>query len=143
MKNGGSDTEQTPIKHSNFEMARTKENSTPEAGGSVSGGEFTQFATDSDINKDDPSEAITKQEVQQSPLMTIKEKLGRGRVNPVPGYPDSESMWYKLANIEKDNLSTVTRHPNNKSVYTVLVQDKVFKLRKNPTYTGPLNLPEL
>ena len=23
------------------------------------------------------------------------------------------------------------------------MQDKVFKMRKNPAYTGPLNLPEL
>jgi len=78
-----------------------------------------------------------------SPLTTIKEKLGRGRCNPVPGYIDSENMWHKLGNLEKDLNSNVTRHGNKKSVYTVQVHDKVFKLRKNPAYTGPLNLPVL
>ena len=75
--------------------------------------------------------------------MTIKEKLSRGRTHPVAGYSDSENMWQRLANLEKDTISNVTRHPNNKSTYILQVQDKVFKMRKNPAYTGPLNLPEL
>ena len=78
-----------------------------------------------------------------SPLMTIKEKLSRGRTHPVPGYADSESMWQRLVNLEKETISNVTRFPNNKSKYTLQVQDKIFKMRKNPGYTGPLNLPEL
>lgn len=61
----------------------------------------------------------------------------------MPGYPDGENMWQKLLNLEKDPVSTVTRHPNNKSTYILQVQDKVFKMRKNPAYTGPLNLPIL
>ena len=76
--------------------------------------------------------------------MTIKEKLSRStRSHPVPGYADSENMWHRLVNLEKDNVANVTRHPNKKSLYTIQVQDKVFKLRKNPIYTGALNLPEL
>ena len=76
-----------------------------------------------------------------SPLMTIKEKLGRGRYYPVPGYSDTENMWHRLGNMDKDPIPNVTRHGNKKSVFTVQVQDKIFKLRKNPAYTGSLNLP--
>ena len=75
--------------------------------------------------------------------MTIKEKLSRGRIHSVPGYSDSENMWQRLTNLEKETISNVTRYPNNKSTYMLQVQDKVFKMRKNPAYTGPLNLPEL
>lgn len=75
--------------------------------------------------------------------MTIKEKLGRGRVHPVVGYTDSENMWHRIVNIEKEHLSNVTKYPNNQSTYMIQVQDKVFKMRKNPAYHGPLNLPEL
>lgn len=81
--------------------------------------------------------------MQQSPLMTIKEKLSRGRIHPVSGYSDTENMWQRLANLEKDTISNATRYPNKKSKYVLQVQDKVFKMRKNPAYTGPLNLPEL
>ena len=75
--------------------------------------------------------------------MTIKEKLSRGRVHPVSGYSDSENMWQRLTNLEKETISNITRFPNNKSKYILQVQDKIFKMRKNPAYTGPLNLPEL
>ena len=78
-----------------------------------------------------------------SPLMTIKEKLNRSRIHPVPGYSDSENMWQRLANIEKEAIPNPNKHPNNKSLYTIQVQDKIFRMRKNPAYTGPLNLPEL
>ena len=100
---------------------------------------------DSDINKEDDKLPELSAAAGPSQLMTIKEKLSstNGRVNPVPGYPDSENMWRKLVNLEKDPISTVSRHPNNKSVFTIQVHDKVFKLKKNPAYTGPLNLPEL
>ena len=75
--------------------------------------------------------------------MTIKEKLGRGRIHPVPGYSDSENMWHKLVNLERDTISNVCRYPNNQSMYTIQVHDKVFKLRKNAAYTKPFVLPEL
>ena len=38
--------------------------------------------------------------------MTIKEKLNRNRVYPVPGYSDSQNMWTRLGNIEKDPIPT-------------------------------------
>ena len=49
--------------------------------------------------------------------MTIKEKLSRGRLHPVAGYSDSENMWQRLTNLEKETISNVTRYPNNKSKY--------------------------
>ena len=75
--------------------------------------------------------------------MTIKEKLCRNRIYPVPGYNDSQNMWHRLGSIEKDPIHTTSRFPNKKSLYLLQVHDKVFKMRKNPAYTGPLNLPEL
>lgn len=75
--------------------------------------------------------------------MTIKEKLSRGRTHPVAGYVDSENMWQRLLNVEKDTIPTTSRYPNNKSKYMVQVHDKIFKMRKNPEYKGPLNLPVL
>ena len=33
--------------------------------------------------------------------------------------------------------------PNKRSQYIIQVNDKIFKLRKNPAYTGILDLPEL
>ncbi len=53
--------------------------------------------------------------------MTIKEKLGRGRYYPVPGYSDTENMWHRLGNMDKDPIPNVTRHGNKKSVFTVQV----------------------
>ena len=52
-------------------------------------------------------------------------------------------MWQKLASLERDNAPNVTKFPNNKSSFIIQVQDKIFKLKKNPAYTGPLNLPDL
>jgi len=52
-------------------------------------------------------------------------------------------MWNRIGNIEKDPIPSTIKFPNKKSLYVLQVQDKVFKMRKNPAYTGPLNLPEL
>ena len=52
-------------------------------------------------------------------------------------------MWTRLGNIEKDPIPTQSKFHNKKSCYLLQVQDKVFKMRKNPAYTGPLNLPEM
>ena len=84
----------------------------------TSAANFSQSLPDSDVNKDDnekKEEGTTskKDEQTSSPLMTIKEKLGRGRIHPVPGYQDSENMWQKLVNMEKDTISNVSRFPNN------------------------------
>ena len=48
-------------------------------------------------------------------------------------------MWLRLANIERDTISNATRYPNNRSLFTIQVQDKIFKMRKNPAYSGPIN----
>ena len=82
-----------------------------------------------------------------SPLKVIKEKTGRAnidkkRIHPVTGYTDSENMWMKIGNLEKD-LNNTNKYPNKRSQYIVQVNDKIFKLRKNPAYTGILDLPEL
>lgn len=51
--------------------------------------------------------------------MTIKEKLSRSRVHPVPGYSDGENMWFKLMNLDKDPVANVTKYPNKKSTYII------------------------
>ena len=51
----------------------------------------------------------------------------------MPGYPDNENMWVKLCNIEKDEKHT-NKFPNGRSMVTVQVCDRVFKLKKNPLY---------
>jgi hypothetical protein len=58
------------------------------------------------------------------------------RIYPVSGYSDHENMWEKLINVEKvekcpnsnPNLS------NNKHKYNICVQDRIFKIKKNPLY---------
>jgi len=42
-------------------------------------------------------------------------------------------MWVKLCNIEKDEKHT-NKFPNGRSMVTVQVCDRVFKLKKNPLY---------
>ena len=65
------------------------------------------------------------------------------RIHSVTGYSDSENMWQRLGNLERDNAQNTNKYPNNKSTFIIQVQDKVFKLKKNPAYGGPLNLPVL
>lgn len=58
------------------------------------------------------------------------------RIHPVPGYSDTENMWEKLLNLER----TVACPPpptgclNNKNRFNIAVQDKIFKIKKNPSY---------
>lgn len=65
------------------------------------------------------------------------------RIHPVKGYTDSENMWEKLLNIEKMPIcpSCPLRFQNNKHRFNIAIQDKVFKIKKNPTYT-PYKEPE-
>ena len=65
------------------------------------------------------------------------------RIHPVTGYSDTENMWQKLANIEKDVVPSMNKYPNKKSQFIVQVHDKIFRLKKNPAYTGKLDLPIL
>ena len=124
-----SDTEQTPLderlrsKTNSSEAATTAAELTNGLGNRVSeGGDFTAFSqsipdSEQQYNKDDEGH---KYEVP-SLLTTIKEKQSRNRIHPVPNYSDSENMWQKLVNLEKDPICTITRHPNNKSMFSIQV----------------------
>jgi hypothetical protein len=65
-----------------------------------------------------------------------KQRKALKRIHPVDGYSDSENMWEKLINIEKCQHCPPThpRDSNNKNRYTIAVQDRVFKIKKNPFY---------
>ena len=41
------------------------------------------------------------------------------RIHPVTGYSDTENMWQKLANIEKDVVQSMNKYPNKKSQFIV------------------------
>jgi len=64
---------------------------------------------------------VDKHVTDQTQLMTIKEKLSRNRVYPVPGYNDASNMWHRIGNVEKDPIPTSAKFPNNKSVYMLQV----------------------
>ena len=64
------------------------------------------------------------------------------RVHPVTGYPDNENMWVKLCNVEKTEINK-NQFQNDKSVVTLQVSDRVFKLKKNPLYKDASRLAKL
>ena len=37
------------------------------------------------------------------------------RIHTVTGYSDTENMWQKLANLEKDPVPNMDKYPNKKS----------------------------
>lgn len=43
-------------------------------------------------------------------------------------------MWLKLCNVEKSEPQGHVKYPNEKSLITLQVSDKIFKLKKNPWY---------
>ena len=43
-------------------------------------------------------------------------------------------MWVKLGNIEKSEPQSQVKYPNDKTLITLQVSDKIFKLKKNPFY---------
>ena len=59
------------------------------------------------------------------------------RIHPVPGYSDTENMWEKLLNLER--TSSCPPPPagclNNKNRFNIAVQEKIFKIKKNPSYS--------
>ena len=55
------------------------------------------------------------------------------RIHPVPGYNDTENMWVKLCNIEKQEINS-NKYQNNKSVISIQVTERILKLKKNPLY---------
>lgn len=52
-------------------------------------------------------------------------------------------MWEKLLNLEKTPVcpSCPLRFQNNKNRFNIAIQDKIFKIKKNPNYT-PYKEPE-
>ena len=58
------------------------------------------------------------------------------RIYPVKGYYDHENMWEKLLNLEKTQMCPTVppRYLNNKHRFQIAIQDKVFKIKKNPNY---------
>ena len=55
------------------------------------------------------------------------------RIHPVPHYSDTVNMWEKLCCLDKEEKN-VTRYPNGRSMFTVQVSERIFKLKKNPLY---------
>lgn len=45
-------------------------------------------------------------------------------------------MWEKLWNVEKhvNGPTPEHKHTNNRHKYAIFVQDKIFKIKKNPSY---------
>ena len=73
-------------------------------------------------------------------MKTIREQT-QERIYPVPGYSDTENMWDRLMNVENDKPPRLNRYANSRSPITIQVEDKMFRMRKNPAYVGELNLP--
>lgn len=68
-----------------------------------------------------------------------QQQLQQSRVHPVAGYSDSENMWVKVCNLEKQEVNT-NKYKNNRSEVTVQVSDKIFKLKKNSHYKNHTKL---
>jgi len=43
-------------------------------------------------------------------------------------------MWVKLGNMEKLEPQSQVKYPNDRTLITLQVSDKIFKLKKNPWY---------
>ena len=65
-----------------------------------------------------------------------KAKKAQKRIYPVEGYNDHENMWEKLINVDKCGTCPPSDHKlsNNRNRYVIAVQDKMFKIKKNPVY---------
>ena len=85
--------------------------------------------------------AMINEEEKVDPLED-QEPTNMSRVHPVTGYSDTENMWVKLCNVEK-NVQVENRYQNDKSLTTIQVSDKIFKLKKNPLYKDFPKLSEL
>jgi len=47
-------------------------------------------------------------------------------------------MWEKLLNVEKVEKCPATKYPNNKHETTICVENRVFRIKKNPYYKSHL-----
>ena len=88
------------------------------------------------------NDALGEEEIEERRALDMAAKYAR-RIHPVKGYTDSENMWEKMLNIEKTPICPMCplRFQNNKHRFNIAIQDKVFKIKKNPTYT-PYKEPE-
>ena len=66
----------------------------------------------------------------------------KSRIHPVTNYADSVNMWEKLFCLEKEEKN-VTRYPNGRSMFTIQVSERIFKLKKNPLYQNNTKLIQL
>lgn len=94
-----------------------------------------------DDQEEDANSPLVSPEKEEPPLSPEeaeldKQKKAMKRIHPVHGYSDSENMWEKLINIEKCSSCPPIppRDQNNKNQYTIAVQDRIFKIKKNPYY---------
>ena len=63
-----------------------------------------------------------------------KERKANKRIYSIKGYSDHENMWEKLINIEKCEKCPPAKFANNNNEYMICVQDRVFRIKKNPFY---------
>jgi hypothetical protein len=54
-------------------------------------------------------------------------------VHPVEGYSNTENMWEKLWNMEKSEAAP-NKYSNFRSEFNIIINDKQFKIKKNPLF---------
>ena len=83
-------------------------------------------APDSPRANADPSE-------QKEVAERERQEKARKRIHSVAGYPDNVNMFEKLLNVEKtvNQPSVQHKHTNNRHRYSISVQDRIFKIKKN------------
>ena len=99
--------------------------------------EMLEKTSDAAIDGSDkePENSMTEEEKKEQKEKEKQEKARR-RIHPVEGYPDNVNMFEKLINVEKiQNQPAVPhKHTNNRHRYSITVQDRIFKIKKNPSY---------
>ena len=59
----------------------------------------------------------------------------QSRIHPVDGYSNSENMWEKIWNLEKQTEQQVpNKYPNYRSEFIVSCNNKQFKIKRNPLF---------
>lgn len=79
------------------------------------------------------NDKITPVKVRDDVDSKSPSKKQNSRVHPVPGYPDHVNMWEKILCLEKDEKVN-TKYANSRSMFTIQVSDRIFKLKKNSFY---------
>ena len=89
------------------------------------------------INEEETTELqIEEDQKEPEPIISMS------RIHPVAGYSDTENMWVKICNIDKEE-KIGNKYQNDKSMVQIQVSDKVFKIKKNPLYKDQSRLAEL